>query len=66
MVVCICYKDPYALYNLIVDLDNEFNFDIETERVGNKLVLKIFDREMSEVDIDESRFGFNKRSNRHK
>lgn len=66
LVVCICYKDSYALYNLIVNLDNEFNFDIETEHVDNKLVLKIFDREMSEVDIDESRFGFNKRSNRHK
>lgn len=66
LVICIIYKDPSIVYNLNVQLENEFDFDIEIESVGNKLILKIFDKEMREVDIDENRFGFNKRSNRYK
>lgn len=66
LVICIIYKNPSVIYELNMELTNEFDFDIETEWMDNKYILKIFDKEMREVDIDESRFGFNKRSNRHK
>ena len=66
LVVCIIYKNPIVIHELTLNLDNEYNFDIETECLDNKCIFKIFDKEMSEVDIDESRFGINKRSNRHK
>ena len=74
-LILIEHSDKYK-YDVYVDKDYRhkyfrspeanYNFDIETECLDNKCILKIFDKEMSEVDIDESRFGINKRSNRHK
>ena len=66
LVVCIVPNNPESLINFVMEVDNEYNFDVNFSYDDGILVIQIFDNEMSEVDIYESKFGIHKKGNSHK
>lgn len=66
LIVCIIPTRPEILIEFVEDVDNDYNFDVNFSYNDGKLIMQIFDSDMSEVDIYESRFGIHKKGNRHK
>ena len=66
LVVCIIPSRPEILINFVEDVDNEYNFDVNFSYENGRLLMQIFDSEISEVDIYESKFGIHKKGHRNK
>lgn len=66
LIVCIIPRRPEILIDFVEDVDNDYNFDVEFSYTDGKLLMKIFDSDISEVDIYESKFGIHKKGNSHK
>lgn len=58
LIVCIVPKRKSVLCDFVEDIDNEYGFDVSFSYNDGKLVMKIFDGDISEVDIYEGKFGF--------
>lgn len=58
LIVCIIPKNPEVLLGFVEDVDDEYHFNVHFSYENNKLLMEIFDGDMSEVDIDEGKFGF--------